>query len=225
MTRIIQKSDGKGSLKDIQVLINKNQDFLNKLIKSKLNDLKNADIIWTSPIENDDFAEYRDNDFLIKVGLDPLAIQLDKFWPARGPQWDALAKTNSGQVILVEAKANIPEIVSQKTSAKNKSKCLIDYSLNETKHFLNINNDTNWSGKFYQYTNRLAHLYFLREKCNKSAFLINIYFIGDKTVSGPKTEQEWKGALKVLNTYFGISRHKLKKYMLDLFIDIKDLEY
>jgi len=224
MTRFIQNPEGKGSLKDIQVLINKNQDYLNNLIKSKFSDLKNEEIIWTSPLKSDNYAEYRDDDFLINVGLNPEEIELDKFWPKKGPQWDALGNTKSGKVFLVEAKANIPEIVSQKTGAKKKSKCLIDYSLNETKQFLDIKNETDWSGKFYQYTNRIAHLYFLREKCEIPTYLINIYFIGDKTVSGPKTKQEWKGALKVLHTYFGIGRHKLRKYMLDLFIDVNDLK-
>jgi hypothetical protein len=224
MTRIIQKSDGRGSLKDIQVLVNKNQDLINNLLKSFFQDLADQQIIWTSPIEQDDFAEYRDNDFLLKVGLDPTEIKLDDFWPTTGPQWDALAKTTGGHVILVEAKANIPEIVSPGTGAKKKSKCLIDHSLCETKKYLNITNDIDWSGKFYQYTNRLAHLYFLREKCKVQAYLINIYFIGDKTVLGPKTKQEWDGALKVLKTYLGISRHKLSKYTVDFFIDIKDLK-
>lgn len=223
MTRIIQKSDGHGSLKDIHVLINKNQDRINNLLKSSFKELANDQIIWTSPIENDDFAEYRDNDFLLKVELDPTEIKLANFWPARGPQWDALAKTTNGKVILIEAKANISEIVSPGTGAKKKSKCLIDYSLNETKQFLNITNDVDWSGKFYQYTNRLAHLYFLREKCKKQAYLVNIYFIGDKSVSGPKTKQEWEGAIKVLYKYLGISQHKLSKYMTDLFINIEEL--
>ncbi|MBI5893084.1 MAG: hypothetical protein HZB79_05450 [Deltaproteobacteria bacterium] len=224
MTRIIQKSDGRGSLKDIQVLVNKNQDLIDNLLKSTFDELANEQIIWTSPIEQDDFAEYRDNDFLLKVGLDPTLIQIDNFWPAKGPQWDALAKTTSGQVILVEAKANIPEIVSPATGAGENSKTIIDKSLNETKSFLNLTNDIDWSGKFYQYTNRLAHLYFLREKCNKPTFLVNIYFIGDETVSGPKTRQEWDAALKVLHTYLGLSPHKLGKYMTDIFIDINDLK-
>lgn len=222
MTRTIQKSDGRGSLKDIQVLINKNQDRINNLLKTHFKELVNEQIIWTSPIEYDGFAEYRDNDFLLKVGLDPSEIHLANFWPAKGPQWDALAKTSSGKVILVEAKANIAEIVSPKSGATKRSKCLIDYSLNETKLFLNITNDIDWSGKFYQFTNRLAHLYFLREKCNKEAFLVNIYFIGDNTVSGPNTKQEWDAAIKVLYTYLGISRHKLSKYMVNLYIDINE---
>jgi hypothetical protein len=224
MTRIIQKSDGRGSLKDIQVLVNKNQNLIDNLLKSAFADLSDQQIIWTSPIEQDDFAEYRDNDFLLKVGLDPTEIKLDDFWPAKGPQWDALAKTTSGHVILIEAKANIPEIVSSATGAGEVSKAIIDKSLGDTKAFLSLTNDIDWSGKFYQYTNRLAHLYFLREKCNKPTFLVNIYFIGDDTVSGPKSKQEWDGGLKVLYTYLGLSRHKLSKYMTDIFIDINDLK-
>lgn len=223
MTRIIQKSNGHGSLKNIQVLINEHQKIINNLIKSAFKGLENDIITWKSPLKYDDFAEYKDNDFLNRVGFDPDEIQLAKFWPAKGPQWDALAITDKDKVILIEAKANIPELVSPRTSAKKKSKILIDYSLNETKQFLNITNDVDWSGMFYQYTNRLAHLYFLREKHNKHVYLVNIYFIGDKTVSGPKTKQEWEGAIKVLNIYLGTSRHKLSKYMTNLFIDIDEL--
>jgi hypothetical protein len=205
-------------------LVNKNLDLIDNLLKSSFSDLADQRVIWTSPIEKDDFAEYRDNDFLLKVGLDPTEIKLGDFWPAKGPQWDALAKTTSGHVILVEAKANIPEIVSPGTGAGEISKTIIDDSLSDTKAFLNLTNDIDWSGKFYQYTNRLAHLYFLREKCNKPTFLVNIYFIGDDTVSGPKTKQEWEGALKVLHTYLGLSQHKLSEYMADIFIDINDLK-
>ncbi|MFW5983520.1 MAG: hypothetical protein ACOCQ4_03380 [bacterium] len=219
MARIIQKSDGKGSLKDIQLLINNNPELLNEKIKSVFKDLHNQSIIWKSPLEEDEFAEYRDNEFLEKIGLDPDQIQLNKFWPARGPQWDALAKTTDGQVILVEAKANIPELVSPPSSAGKTSLSTIQQALEETKEFLNISNDIDWSGKFYQYTNRIAHHYFLREKCNVPAYLVNIYFIGDKTVSGPESQQEWEGALKVMNTYLGISRHKLSKFMADIFIE------
>jgi hypothetical protein len=224
MTRIRQNSDGHGSLKNIQVLVNKNQILIDTLIKATFSELANEDILWTSPLENDEYAEYRDKDFLVKVGLDPNNIPLDKFWPTNGPQWDALAHSTGGKIILVEAKANIPEIVSPATGAGEISKALMDRSLNETKSFLNINNEIDWSGKFYQYTNRLAHLYFLREKCKKKAFLVNIYFIGDESVSGPETKLEWDGAIKVLHSYLGISRHKLSKYMADIFININELD-
>ncbi len=224
MARIKQNPDGHGSLKNIQVLVNKNQVLIDTLIKSAFSELAKEDILWTSPLENDEFAEYRDDDFLIKVGLNPNEIDLKEFWPNKGPQWDALAYTKEKKIILVEAKANIPEIVSPATGAGEISKPLINKSLSETKAFLNVNNEIDWSGKFYQYTNRLAHLYFLREKCKKETFLINVYFIGDETVSGPETKQEWDGAIKVLNSYLGLSRHKLSKYMADIFIDVNKLD-
>jgi hypothetical protein len=226
--KVIQKSKDKGSLKDLQVLINKNEELINKEIKANFNEFAEDKIIWTSPKEDENYKEYRDNRFLEKVGLKSNEIQeikLTKFWPARGARWDALATTDTGKIILVEAKANIPELKSSLSATSAKSISLINTSLNETKQFLNINNDVDWTKKYYQYTNRLAHLYFLRETCKKQAFLVNVYFIGDKNVSGPDTKQEWEDALKELKTYLGLSEHhELSKYMTDIFIDVKDMK-
>lgn len=44
MTRIIQNSDGRGSLKDIQVLVNKNQNIINNLLKSSFKELAAAKV-------------------------------------------------------------------------------------------------------------------------------------------------------------------------------------
>jgi hypothetical protein len=85
---------------------------------------------------------------------------------------------------------------------------------------LGLKNNVDWSGKFYQYTNRLAHLYFLREVHKERAYLINIYFIGEKSVSGPETIGEWKAALQVMYSYLGLTHHKLSKYMANIFIDV-----
>ena len=220
---IKQKSNGKGSLKDIQVLINENQDLINCLIKNKIPELKNLNIKWLSPLKND-YSEYKDKAFIdiIKVQLKK---KLSEFWPNNGVQWDGLVKTDCGKILLIEAKANIPEIVTSGSKAEKKSKELIIKSLSETKKFLNVNNDVDWTKKFYQYTNRIAHLYFLRELNNIPAFLINIYFINDKEVNGPESKKEWIAALKVLKTYLGLGRHKLSKYMIELFIDVEDLKY
>ena len=223
MSRIEQPSSGRGSLRDIQLLINKNRLIIDKEIKAIFKELTNEVIIWQSPLEADNYAEYRDDSFIDKIELDTKEIQLREFWPIRGPQWDALATTANKSIILVEAKANIPEIVSSPTSAGLISKKLIDKSLNETKKYLEVKNNVDWSGKFYQYTNRLAHLYFLRVRRNKPAYLINIYFIGDKSVNGPSTEIEWRAALQVMYLYLGLTKHKLSKYMADIFIDVNEL--
>lgn len=224
MAIIKQLGTGHGSLKDIQILINNNQDLIDNQIKSEFPDLRNETIWWKSPLENDDFAEYRDNDFIEIIGLDKQEIKLEDFWPKGGPQWDALATTSNNRILLIEAKANIPEIVSPASGASPKSKELIDQSLKRTKSYLGIKNNIDWAGRFYQYTNRLAHLYFLRVIQKKTVYLINIYFIGDITVSGPETISEWQAALKVMYTYLGLSRHKLSKYMTNIFIDVRGLK-
>ena len=122
----------------------------------------------------------------------------------------------------MEAKANIPEIVSPATAASPDSKKKIVTALNETKKHLGINNDVDWSGKFYQYTNRLAHLYFLREQNNIPTYLVNIYFMNDKEVNGPQSKREWQAAIDVMKSYLGVGHHKLTKYIIDLFIDVDD---
>ena len=223
MSRTKQKEDSHGSLKDIQLLVNHYSPLLNNQLKLSFKELVNDKINWKSPLANDDYAEYSDEDFIQKIGLDISETKLSDFWPSRGPQWDALATTNNEGIILVEAKANIPEIVSPPTSSGDVSKKLITRSLEETRDYLDASIQNDWSGTFYQYTNRIAHLYFLREVCKKPAFLANVYFVGDKSVKGPESIEAWQGAIQVSHSYFGLGRHKLSKYMADIFIHVDDL--
>ncbi len=57
MARIPQRSDGKGSLRDIQLPINQNQLLIENLIRAEFLVLHGDDIIWRSPVISDDFAE------------------------------------------------------------------------------------------------------------------------------------------------------------------------
>lgn len=222
MGRFVQDSYSHGSLKDLQLLINNHGNLLDNAISSYLN--RTVAIDWKSPIESDEYAEYRDDDFLKVLNLDSrIQYPLIEFWPKRGPQWDALG-VESKSVFIVEAKANIPEIVTPPTSAGVESKSKIIDSFSEVKEYLNINNTIDWAGTFYQYTNRIAHLYYLRVLNGIDAFLVNVYFINDKTVDGPNTKEEWLGALTIIKHYLGIpKRNKLDKYMLDVFIDVNDI--
>ena len=163
MSIVKQKSEGKGSLRDIQILINEHPEILNALIQEYVSLQENSNIKWLSPLKKDSYNEYRDDDFIEKLEIDLKKVKLKDFWPRQGPQWDALGKSDNGIVFLVEAKANIPEISSPGTKASTISKQQIVSSLGKTKEFFGIVNDIDWSGKYYQYTNRLAHLYFLKE--------------------------------------------------------------
>lgn len=97
-----QSSNSKGSMKNIQILVNHHPNVINK----KINDLLGTEdnIMWVSPLRNEQHAEYRDAEFLRQLKLDHLIPDLRKFWPRNGPQWDGLAKSKE-KVFLIEAKA------------------------------------------------------------------------------------------------------------------------
>lgn len=220
MSRIPQIEGQKGSLKWIQLLVNQAPEILNAQIKNYYELPDDEEINWLSPKVEDDYAEYRDRAFIDLLDIDLVNVPLNEFWPSCGPQWDALAKSNKEGIFLVEAKAHIPEINSPGTKAKGESRHQIQKSLEKTIQHLNANSEVDWMNSFYQYTNRLAHLYLLRELNNLPSYLVFVYFINDTEMNGPKSENEWRGALKLLHTYLGVGRNKLSKYILECFIDI-----
>jgi len=218
MTRRPQASGKKGSQKWIQKLINEEPELLNSEIRKNLQLSKDECIKWLSPLEKDEYAEYRDQDFIDLLCVKLEKLTLEDFWPMRGPQWDALEKSSRGKLFLVEAKSHISELIST-LGAKDDSAEIIRKSLEKTKCFLNSKSKTDWSQGFYQYANRLAHLWLLRQ--NKlPAYLIFVYFLKDAEVKGPTTVHEWKGAIKLVHSYLGIGRHKLQRYVVEVFIDV-----
>jgi len=223
MGRFSQQAASKGSQKWIQIIINERPESLNGKIRRKLNLRKEEHIQWLSPLKCDEYAEYRDQKFIDRLGVNLSRIPLADFWPKNGPQWDALGKSSFGKLFLVEAKSHIPELISTMQAKDNGSKTKILKGLDETKHFLNIKAETDWSRPFYQYTNRIAHLYLLRQN-NIPAYLMFIYFINDLEMKGTTTENEWKGAITLLHSYLGIGKHKLQNFITDIFVDVTRLE-
>ena len=225
MVRFTQKVGKKGSQKRIQILINQWPELLNSRIKNNLGFNESEEIEWRSPLAKDDYAEYRDQAFIEKLGVNLNIVPLSDFRPSRGPQWDGLGKTNSGKLLLLEAKSHISELLSQGTEASDEvSLSRIRSSLNETKQYLNSRSQADWSKSFYQYTNRLSQLYLLRVLNEIPAYLIFVYFTNDEAMKGPKTVDEWMGAIKLLYHYFGIKRHKLSRYITNVFVDVDELQ-
>lgn len=222
--RVVEKGKARGSLRWIRTAVNEHPNLLSSRVRDALALPSDTKIVWTSPLTTDDYAEYRDEDFLEKLGVGALKEPLRRFWPNRGPQWDALAKIGRDGLLIVEAKANIPEVVSPGTGATGKRKDHIEHSLAATKRFLGVRSDIPWSGKLYQYANRLAHLYFLRTLSKKGAYLVFIYFCGADDVEGPKTVAEWHAALTIAKGVLGIpKRHRLSRYVGDVFIDVSEM--
>ena len=222
MMRIPQAIGTKGSLKWIQNLVNHHSSLLDEIIQLNLQ-IDFPKIAWISPLENDDYAEYRDDTFLAKLGFQKYTKRLYEFWPKGGPQWDAFGKSDKDDsIFLVEAKANIQEIISTMKAKSDSSISKIRNSLLETQIFLKCTNPLNWEEGFYQYANRIAHLHFLRNLCGINTYLIFIYFTDDFTHI-PTTRKEWEGAIHLQKLIMGLKRHKLQKYVADVFIDVEDI--
>ena len=221
MFRCPQFVGKKGSKKWIQKLVNEKPNFFSAYVLKALNLPESEHIKWLSPLKDDHYAEYSDQEWLKKLGVSLGKKSLADFWPARGPQWDALGRSKSEKLFLVEAKSYIGELCSS-TRAGDKSRVQIIESLKEVKDFLNARKEADWSRGFYQYANRLAHLYLLRQN-EVPAYLVFVYFLNDAEMHGPTTIDTWKGAIELLHAYLGIGRHKLQKHMVDVFVDVTHL--
>jgi len=220
--RVPQPEGTKGSLKWIQLLVNDHPAKLDAAISKKLQ-LSNPNIQWLSPLKSDQYAEYRDGSFLDILGLGEFKDKLREFWPRNGPQWDALGRcSEEGPYFLVEAKANIPEIMSNLGAKSEHSIALIRKSLAETRKYLRCKDSQLWENGFYQYVNRLAHLYFLRNIGKVDAYLIFVYFLNDPTHI-PTSRQQWTGALELQKRLLGLKNHRLRRYVTEIFIDVKEL--
>lgn len=220
--RFPQSEAKKGSQKWIQNIINQRPELLNSQVRRNLNLAEDEDIQWLSPLEDDEFSEYSDQALLKLLGVELQKVPLSSFWPRRGPQWDALGKSSHGKLLLIEAKSHIPELISMLQAKDEKSVGKIRRSLEETRQFLNANPKIDWSQSFYQYTNRLAHLYLLRQN-ELPAYLVFVYFINDFEMNGPTTIEEWKGAKKLIRSHLGIGRHRMQSFITDVFIDVTNL--
>jgi len=180
-------------------------------------------IAWLSPLGCDDYAEYRDGSFLRVLGLEHLAGELRDFWPARGPQWDALGRTDAGHVLLVEAKAHIGEFCSPPSQASDASLRQICDALAHTARAMGVSAESaaGWHRHFYQYTNRLAHLRWLREQA-VDAKLVFVNFIHDDDMPGETTQAAWEAARRVADHVLGIGRrHLLSRHVIHVFPDVR----
>lgn len=216
MTRVVQPAGERGSLRWIQRAIAENWQSLEAPILARLPAAKHIE--WRSPLARDDFAEYRDGSFLDLLGLGALKPELAEFWPAGGPQWDALARTDNGEILLIEAKAHIAEMCSPGTSAGPQSRAIISERLAACAERLGARKQhAPWTEHFYQLANRLAHLQFLRDH-GVPAHLVLVNFVNDSEMGGPSSPEVWEAAYQVAFHVMGLGkRHALSKYLVEVF--------
>ena len=228
--RIPQGPRCRGSQRWLQIAVNRCPDVINSAIADALDLCPSEEIEWLSPLESDCFAEYRDAQFLKRLGVSLKCRPLKDFWPKGGPQWDGLARTNRDRILLIEAKANIPELDSTPSGATGDSLKKIRASLGETSDSLRVKPRTDWSQCFYQYANRLAHLYLLRELNCLDAYLVFVYFVGDWTRlpdEDPVSREGWEAVTSLATKHLGISQSNewVSKNVKDVFIEVSDMTH
>jgi len=220
MGRFPQSRGRKGSKKWIQTLINEQPELLTTRIKANFGFDQSESICWLSPLEEDCYAEYRDQAFLKRLDVSLDKVPLAEFWPRGGPQWDALGRSSENRVFLIEGKSHISELVSSLRAKDQKSREKVLKSLECAKRSFGSSVGSDWSSPYYQYANRLAHLFLLRELNCVAAYLVFVYFTNDIGMGGPKTAVEWKSELERVHSHLGIGRHSLEKFVSDIFIDV-----
>jgi hypothetical protein len=202
--RVKQPDGTRGSLKWIQHLVDRHPASLDESLRAAGALSAANHLTWLSPLRGDEWAEYRDSQFLHKIGQAHLCDELATFWPRLGPQWDALAKDELGRIYLFEAKAYGAEMSSTCTAGAI-SLQTITTSLESAKLAFGAKQESDWINGYYQYANRLAHLNFLQEH-GVDARLVFLYFVGDAEMNGPRSEAEWKPYIDAAHAHLGISK-------------------
>jgi hypothetical protein len=221
----------KGSQFHLQNLVNDYPEYLNCLILSCSHSLRNyaaSHPKWVSPLTSDNYTEYQDGQFLEAVGFPKLSHELGNFWPQGGPVWDALAtvegKSGSRGVILLEAKSHIGELVGPKYACKASNKSLekIKKSLTTVKRELKVKRQIDWLGDYYQYANRIAHLFFLDIVGQVPTWIVFLFFIGDKEQKGPSGVTEWTSSVDLIYRKLGLPKgHLLEPEIVNVFAPVR----
>jgi hypothetical protein len=196
-----------GSQELLRRAVNKRPELLrNALVRSEAVRPDEA-LRWVSPLHTEEYCEYRDSDVLSKLELiDRIRCPLSDFWPPRGPVWDGLAITSKRRPILVESKAHIPEAIGGGARAGENSLELIQKSLEECRRHLAPRSSASWTGAYYQYANRLAYQFYLRERNHiANSTLVFLCFTNAADMDGAASEEQWRGAIRLIHAALGLS--------------------
>jgi hypothetical protein len=214
-----------GSQRWLQIAVAHSPEVLDESLRLA-GAIDNDDVVsWKSPLSNDKFAEYRDGAVLHSLGIDKLPSRsLAEFWPRGGPVWDALGKSRNGKLILVEAKAHIPEAASPPSQASEASLAHIRQSLEEARRFYSPKAKADWSGSLYQYANRLAFQYLFAHVNGLPSRLVFLDFYNATDVNGPETIEEWRGATRLIHALLGLPADLTKHGVFQAYVDVRRVE-
>lgn len=198
-----------GSPLQLQLYLNLFPGELESAICDGLPDLaaRRPSFEWISPVAADRYREYRQGGFLAALDLEELEPKLEAFWPERGPRWDGLAKLHFAgseppAVLLIEAKSHVSELTGEPCQAVAASRRRIEQRLAGIASRFGVQDvPPCWLEDCYQYINRLAHLFFLRDQ-GVDAWLAHIYFAGDW--HKPTSAETWRASIDALRRRMGL---------------------
>jgi len=205
----------KGSRFCLQEYIKKNKNKLSQYIIASSFSLisfmdKDLKVEWKSPLEENDFYEYRDDffrDLDINVITEDIEKKLRLFWPKNGPQWDGIAVVNGKEkrkgILLIEAKSHTSETKSDMKATADKSIDLINSSIEKTQNYMGIKPQL-WTNEYYQLANRIAYLYFLNVKLKIPTWLVLINFTDDISYKSTALS-EWLRHYNIIASKMGIN--------------------
>jgi hypothetical protein len=139
----------KGSQLRMRAWVNDAREDLNAHLLgwASLSDFQDGEPRWLSPLEPD-YTEIRDG-LWRKAQLPGRSPQQERWWPDRGPQWDAVAALRGPRdepgVLLVEAKSHPAEVLSTASAKYHESKAMIMRALAETRQYLGVAERHDWT--------------------------------------------------------------------------------
>lgn len=205
-----------GSQRHIQAYVNTPplQQLLDSALRQALPVLVDATLEWRSPLATRSYAEPRDATFWTAIDQPDLAASCAAWWPARGgPSWDAIALAHrpAGRpvVVLVEAKANVPELTGGDLAASRPaSLAAIRAALDAARRALGATGDlAGWTGPHYQLANRLAWTMWLRRR-DVDAVFAHVLFEQDRS-HRVATAEELTAAVHAAHAALGIPEDAL----------------
>jgi hypothetical protein len=218
--RTPQKIGVKGSLAWMQRLVNERPDQLSAAVGAAIK-VEPRSIIWVSPLASDEYAEYCDQGFLNKLGINLARRPLPAFWPTGGPQWSALGRSGA-KFILVETKSHLSELTSS-CPAGETSLAKIQRAFEIVKMGIGADANAKWIEPHYQYASRLAHLFLLRELNGIDAELVVLCFVNDHVMGGPPSSDHWLLAFDQVHYRLGIPQYWILEHVHHVFIDVNEI--
>ena len=219
----------KGSKRHICWYVNEAPEQLNATIFSATASLAAAaasEPEWVSPLDDEGYAEYWNELFLKRLDLlEEHLASFREFWPFKPwsngkvnpqgtPHWDALARVplgnGDGGVIMIEAKAHRTELVKpkDKSSAGAESLDKIRKSFAEVRYFYGVADDVPpWESRYYQFCNRLAHVWWMNERAKVPTWLVWALIVDDPSWRDRMTSPQWHEAFQTIKRDVGLRSH------------------